>query len=209
MAAPLVDLAAPPDPDTDHHTGPKDADAVILWYGDYQCAHSARAHAVVEHVRSEFPDRVGVVFRHLPLTDIHPHAQMAAEAAEAASKSGQFWAMRAELYRHHVDLSHSRTHQIAASLDLDLEAFATELDAGTHADRVRRDVATADASGAVGTPTIFVNGRRYRGPLEPAPLAQTVTEVLLLADRARGSSSPAVNRQQDMNEQHHERGAET
>lgn len=193
VAAPLVDLAVPPDPATDHRTGSQDAGAVILWYGDYQCAHSAHAQAVVEQVRSELPDRVGVVFRHLPLADIHPHAQVAAEAAEAAAVQGRFWAMHAELYRHHADLTRSRIHQIAASLDLNLEAFTTALDAGLHAGRVARDVASADASGAVGTPTVFVNGRRHRGPLEPGPLVQTVTEALLLVGPSRGTSrSPSA-----------------
>lgn len=190
VAAPLVNLTVPPSADLDHWSGPQDAEAVILWYGDYQCPHSARAQVVIEEVHSKFPDRVGVVFRHLPLTDIHPHAQVAAEAAEAAAGQGQFWAMHTELFRHQASLTHSRIHHIATGLGLRPETLTAELDAGTHAARVERDVASAEASGAIGTPTVFVNGRRYGGPLEAASLTQTVTEALQLAEPPRSDRRP-------------------
>ncbi|WP_222264722.1 Na+/H+ antiporter NhaA [Modestobacter marinus] len=174
-------LVPPVDPAVDHVRGPVDAPLDLVEYGDVECPFCGRATGVVEELRRRFGDDLRYVFRHLPLPDVHPHAVLAAEATEAAGAQGAFWAMHDRLFAHQDQLEADQLLDHAAALGLDLGRFAEELGKGTHAGRVRADVARAEASGVRGTPTFFVNGIRHDGP--------TTTEALaaaLLATDPRG-----------------------
>jgi 2-hydroxychromene-2-carboxylate isomerase len=114
---------------------------------------------------------VGYVWRHLPLTDVHPHAQLAAEAAAA---QGKFWGMHDELIAHQGDLTARDLTRYAETLGLDTDGFSAELRTGKYAQRVAEDVATADASGVTGTPSFFINGKRHHGSYEVVSLASAV-----------------------------------
>ncbi|MHB1064082.1 MAG: Na+/H+ antiporter NhaA [Georgenia sp.] len=174
LAPPLSDLAEPIDPDVDHLLGSPDAPVTLVWYGDFACHHSAAVHPVVDHLRQASADDLTVVFRHLPIPEIHPHAQLAAEAAEAATVQGKFWGMHATLFDHHDALTPRDLVRYATTLGLDPDRFTADLVARRHALRVERDVASADDSGAAGTPTFFINGRRHTGAHDHAALSAAI-----------------------------------
>ncbi|MGH2948535.1 MAG: Na+/H+ antiporter NhaA, partial [Solirubrobacteraceae bacterium] len=161
--APVMELDAPVDPARDHIAGPVDAPLTLVEYGDFECPFCGRATGAVEALRERFGDDLRYVFRHLPLADVHPLSEMAGEAAEAAAAQGAFWAMHDRLFAHQDRLEPADLLEHAAELGLDVERFSRDLGTRAHAARVRADVASAEASGAEGTPTFFVNGRRQVG----------------------------------------------
>ncbi|WNB87472.1 DsbA family protein [Cellulomonas sp. ATA003] len=167
--------------------GPSDAPVTLVWYGDLECHHCAAASTVVDRLRETFAAELAVVFRHLPITEIHPHAQLAAEAAEAAARQGKFWNMYATLLDHQDALTPPDLAGYATTLGLDTRRFVADLEARRHALRVERDVASADDSGAAGTPTFFINGRRYAGSQDHEALAASIRH----ARRERHMFSPA------------------
>jgi NhaA family Na+:H+ antiporter len=156
-------LDPPVDPAVDHVRGPVDAPLTLVEYGDMECPFCGRATGVVTELRGRFGDELRYVFRHLPLLEVHPHAQLAAEAVEAAAAQGAFWAMHDRLFAHQDELDAPSLLEHAAALGLDLERFARELGDGTYGQRIRDDVAGAEAGGVRGTPTFFVNGVRHEG----------------------------------------------
>jgi Na+/H+ antiporter NhaA len=169
----LVDLAVPLDPDRDHFRGPADAPVTVVEYGDFECPYCGRAEPVVRELLADFGD-VHYVWRHLPLSDVHPNAELAAEASEAASAQGRFWEMHDQLLDHQGELRPRDLHGYAARLGLDLERFEDDLHRHAHAPRVEEDVDSADASGVTGTPTFFVNGRRHDGAYDIDSLTAAV-----------------------------------
>jgi Na+/H+ antiporter NhaA len=192
LAPPITDLATPVEPDIDHMLGPASAPAIIVWYGGFECPHCTRTATIIGDLRTQFDDDLAVVFRHLPLPDIHPHAVMAAEAAEAAASQGKFWHMLAALFAHHHELNSARIEELAIETGLDLDRFREHLSVRRHALRVERDIVSAEDSGAAGTPTLFINGRRYAGPNEAAALAQAVGDAL--SDGRRSTAPPGADR---------------
>ncbi|SDF97472.1 Na+/H+ antiporter NhaA [Blastococcus aurantiacus] len=166
-----VRLDPPVDPAVDHVRGPEDAPLTLVEFGDVECPFCGRATGVIGELRGRFGDELRYVFRHLPLVDVHPHAELAAEATEAAGAQGAFWAMHDRLFSHQGELDVPDLLNHAAALGLDLERFTRELGRETHAARVRDDVASAEASGVGGTPTFFVNGIRHDGPTTTDALA--------------------------------------
>ena len=158
----VVDLAEPVDPERDHVRGPMDAPVTVVEYGDFECPYCGQAESVVRELLADFGD-VRYVWRHLPLTDVHPHAQLAAEAAEAAGLQGAFWEMRDLLFDHQDALQVKDLLRHAEELGLDVERLQEALRGRKGAARVERDVESADLSGVSGTPTFFVNGRRHHG----------------------------------------------
>jgi protein-disulfide isomerase len=130
-------------------------------YGDYECPHCGAAYPIVQEVRRALGPELRFVFRHFPLSQAHPHAQRAAEAAEAAGAQGEFWGMHDLLFQNQDALEDSDLLRYAVSLKLDGERFARELSAGVHTDRVRRDFRSGVRSGVNGTPTFFINGVRH------------------------------------------------
>ena len=174
VVAPLVDLADPVDPDVDHVRGPADGRVTLVEYGDFECPYCGRAEPVIRELARDFGHDLRFVFRHLPLDDVHEHAEPAAEAAEAAGAQGRFWDMHDLLYAHQDALTEADLLEDARQLGLDLDRFTDDLSSRRYALRVARDVDSADASGVAGTPTFFVNGRRHYGAYDLDSLAAAV-----------------------------------
>jgi Na+/H+ antiporter NhaA len=181
----LVDLADDVEPDGDHIRGSEDAPVTLVEYGDYQCPYCGEAEVTIRDLLDSFGDELRYVWRQLPLNDVHPNAQMAAEAAEAAAAQGAFWEMHDKLIDHQDELTAPELSAYAEELGLDLERFWDELRRREHASRVARDVATADASGVAGTPTFFINGRRHQGAYDTDTLRAAVQRARRRA-RLRG-----------------------
>src|SRR6202035_52417 len=144
------------DPDRDHIRGPDDALVTLLEYGDFECHYCGQAESVIRELLTSHGD-VRYVWRHLPLNDVHPMAQLAAEASEAAAAQGKFWEMYDTLLRHQEALSLTDLARYAERLGLDTQRLHDELRRREHARRVTEDVASADESGVSGTPTFFIN----------------------------------------------------
>lgn len=169
-------LAQEVDPAADHVRGPADAPMTLVEYGDFECPFCARATGVSHELRHRLGDDLRYVFRHLPLLDVHPHAELAARAAVAADRQGRFWDMHDVLFARQDELELEDLLGYAAALELDVEQFARDIDLEEVHVRVRRDVASAEASGARGTPTFFVNGRRHTGPYDADALTRELSE---------------------------------
>jgi protein-disulfide isomerase len=169
----IVDLAEPVDPDRDHIRGPAEALVTVVEYGDFECPYCGQAEPVVRELLADFGD-VRYVWRHLPLTDVHPRAQLAAEAAEAAASQGAFWPMHDLLLDRQQDLRPTDLSRYAGNLEIDVERFRDDLRRHTHASRIAEDVDSASLSGVSGTPTFFINGRRHYGAYDITSLAAAV-----------------------------------
>jgi Na+/H+ antiporter NhaA len=170
----LLDLSDDVDPARDHARGPEDAPVTLLEYGDYECPYCGQAEVVIRDLLESFGDDVRYVWRHLPLNDVHPNAQMAAEAAEAAAAQDAFWGMHDKLLEHQDELAPPDLTRYAEELDLDVERFWDDLRERVHAPRIAEDVGSADASGVAGTPTFFINGKRHHGAYDIDTLTATV-----------------------------------
>jgi protein-disulfide isomerase len=146
----------------------------LLIFGDYECPYTRAAYRSVQALEAEsVPFRF--VFRHFPLVEIHPHALGAAEASEAAAAQGRFWPMHDLLFRRQKALERSDLERYADEVGLDIEQFRQEVEAHVHLDRVEGDRSSALASGAAGTPTLFVDGLPYRGSYEGAKLRRALS----------------------------------
>ncbi|MEA2496976.1 MAG: hypothetical protein QOJ29_4887, partial [Thermoleophilaceae bacterium] len=170
----LIDLSEDVDADEDHVRGPEDAPVTIVEYGDFECPYCGRAEPTIRELLSDLGEDIRYVFRHLPLNDVHPHAQLAAEAAEAAGEQGRFWEMHDLLFEHQDALRPRDIVRYANELELDAERFRRELKNHEHAGRVARDVESAELSGVSGTPTFFINGQRHHGAYDIATLKSAV-----------------------------------
>lgn len=179
-------LAQPVDPTRDHVRGPADAPLTLVEYLDFECPFCARATGVGPELRARFGDDLRYVVRHLPLPDVHPYAEGAALAAEAAAAQGRFWEMHDVLFAHQEELELEDLAGYAGRIGLDVEQFLRDLDDPAPAARIREDVAGAEASGARGTPTFFVGGLRHLGPYDTESLAEA-----LEATRGARQSDPA------------------
>ena len=172
----LVDLAVPVDPERDHLRGPAEAPVTVVEYGDFECPYCGRAEPVIRELLSDFGD-VRYVWRHLPLSDVHPDAELAAQASEAAAEQGMFWEMHDLLLGHQGALSAADLKEYAERLDLDADRVEDELLRGSHASRIEEDVDSADISGVTGTPTFFINERRHDGAYDIKTLSAAVREA--------------------------------
>ena len=179
---PVSDLTDPVDPSRDHVRGPLDAPVTLLEYGDFECPHCAGAEPVVRAVVADSGGRVRLVFRHLPLPDVHPHAALAAQAAEAAGVQGRFWEMHDLLFAHQDALTPADLARYAEQLDLDVARFNRELRDGTHARRVARDLSSAEEAGVAGTPTFFLDDVRLEGIRDEAAFRSAVAQALRAAE---------------------------
>jgi Na+/H+ antiporter NhaA len=164
-------LSMPVDPDRDHIRGPVDAPLTLVEYGDFECPFCGRTTGAIRQLRKELGDELRYVFRHLPLVDVHPHAELAAEASEAAAAQGRFWEMHDLLYEHQGALDIEDLIAYAGQLELDVDRFVDEVQCSRNAERVREDAESADASGAGGTPTFFIGEWRHTGPYDAVSLA--------------------------------------
>lgn len=170
---PIEDLDPPVDPEHDHVRGPADASVTLVEYGDHECPYCFQAEPIVRELLAGDGD-LRYIWRHLPLTDVHPRAELAAEATEAAAAQDAFWEYHALLFEHQDALRPQDLVAYADQLGLDAERFRRELRDRTHAGRVARDVESADLSAVAGTPTFFVNGRRHHGAYDVDALKDAV-----------------------------------
>lgn len=192
VAETIVDLVDDVDPERDHIRGAPNATVTVVEYGDFECPYCGRAEPAVQALLAhEANDADGVrhVFRHLPLTDVHPHAQLAAEAAEAAGAQGAYWPMHDRLFAHQDALSARDLLDHAEALGLDVERFRADLRHRTFQARVGDDIEGAGVSGVSGTPTFFVNGRRHRGVYDEAALVAAVEAARRSVAAARRRAS--------------------
>jgi protein-disulfide isomerase len=173
-AATVTDLAVPVDPERDHIRGPgQGALVTLVEYGDFECPYCGQAEPAVRELVSQYGE-LRFVFRHLPLTEVHPHAQLAAEAAEAAAEQGAFWEMHDALMDHQGALTFADLVRYAGDIGLNTERFAADLRKHVGAARVAEDVDSADLATVSGTPTFFINGNRYYGAFDLAALSEAV-----------------------------------
>jgi protein-disulfide isomerase len=147
--------------DRDHTRGPADASVTLVEYGDYECPHCGRAFPVLEDIRLLMADSLRLVFRHYPINLGHSHAQLAAEAAEAAGAQGRFWEMHAKLFVNQDALDRPSLERYAIEIGLDVARFHMELATGAHRERVLSDIESGEESGVHWTPTFFINGVRF------------------------------------------------
>jgi protein-disulfide isomerase len=159
---------------SDHAQGPEDAPVTLVEYGDYQCPFCADMHPMIKSIAKIMGTQLRFVFRHMPLLEMHPYAQHAAEAAEAAAAQGKFWEMHDAIFLQQAELGSDLLRQLALRLKLDIERFSAELEARRYRPRVKRDFMGAMRSGVAGTPTFFVNGTRYEGALDQASLMSVI-----------------------------------
>ena len=191
----ILDLADEVDPDRDHIRGPDEAPVTLIEYGDFECPYCGQAESVLRELLGKFGDELRYVWRHLPLNDVHPRAQLAAEATEAASAQGRFWEMHDLMLDNQDRLSAQDIGGYAERLGLDVDRFWDELRRHEYSNRVAEDVATADASGVSGTPSFFINGRRYQGAYDTETLEAVVRAArnrarLLAKGEAGGTPAP-------------------
>ncbi|MFL5888267.1 MAG: Na+/H+ antiporter NhaA [Solirubrobacteraceae bacterium] len=172
--AELLDLSDEVDAGRDHIRGPDEAPVTLLEYGDFECPYCGQAESAVRELLRSFGADLRYAFRHLPLADVHPNAQMAAEASEAAAAQGRFWEMHDALFDHQDALTPAALRRYAQDLGLDVERFWDEVRTREHAPRVAEDVRSADESGVAGTPTFFINGRRHQGAYDVDTLTTAV-----------------------------------
>jgi protein-disulfide isomerase len=143
----------------DHVLGPASAKATVIEYGDFECPACAQAHTAVRIILNRFGDKLRFAFRHFPQVEVHPHAELAAEAAEAAGAQGKFWQMHDLLFTHPLHLKSNNLRQYAQDLELDLERYDYEMKDHVYLQRVQEQLADGKQAGVRGTPGFFVNGR--------------------------------------------------
>jgi formate-nitrite transporter family protein len=157
---------SPPVSERDHVVGPADARVTLVEYGDFERPHCGALYPIIQAARKAFGGNLRFGFRHFPLRSSHPHALAAAKAAEAAGEQGRFWEMHDRLYQRQTELGDADLERHARELGLDVDRFRRSLADRAHEVRIREDLASAAHSGAQGTPSIFINGELYEGPLE-------------------------------------------
>ncbi len=164
--------------DRDHVLGPEDAPVTLVEYGDLECPYCRQVNPVISELRRRLGGRVRYVFRHFPIRSSHVHAQLAAEAAEAAGAQGKFWEMQEYILEHQEALDESHLLEYAAKLNLDVERFKGDLDGHVFAKRVKEDFQSGIRSGVNGTPTFFINGVRYDGAWDLESLIDAIEKPL-------------------------------
>jgi protein-disulfide isomerase len=160
--------------DRDHIQGPAEAPLTLVEYGDYECPHCGRAYPIIKEVQRRLGKQLRFVFRNFPISNLHPHAEHAAEAAEAAGAQKHFWEMHDAIFEHQSALDDRHLAAYAAAIGLDVPRFERELSGHVHAKRVREDFLSGVRSGVNGTPTFFINGIRHDDSWDP----DTLTEAL-------------------------------
>jgi NhaA family Na+:H+ antiporter len=158
--------------------GPDDSPVTLVEYGDYECPYCGQAEGSVHEIQERTGDAVRLVFRHFPNRTVHPHAKLAAEAAEAAGAQGKFWEMHELLFHHQDHLEEWDMLEYARELDLDLEKFQNDLHEHTYSAKVREDFRSGIESGVQGTPTWYINGERYDGAWDPDSLLEAVRKPM-------------------------------
>jgi protein-disulfide isomerase len=161
----------------DHSRGGEGAPATLVIYGDYECPYTRQAYRVVQRLLAEEPEVLRFVFRHFPLTSIHPHAEHASEAAEAAAAQGKFWEMHDALFAHQHALEDTDLRHYADDLALDGARFTRDLETHATKQRIADEVGSGRASGVQGTPTLYFNGHLHAGGYDEATLRAAIAHL--------------------------------
>ena len=169
-----------PDQTRDHIQGPIDAPIALLEYGDYECPFCGEVQPIVKEIQRQLGDDLCFAFRHFPLTNVHSHAEHAAEAAEAAGKQRSFWPMHETLFANQHALDDESLAEYAAALGLDEERLIKEVISGAYAGRVREDFKMGVRAGVNGTPCFFINGQRYDGARGLEPLLAALSQSAII-----------------------------
>ena len=170
-------LVIPVSEDRDHIRGPKTAPVTLVEYGDYECPFCGQVYHVLKDLRQRAGNLARFVFRNFPLTTIHPHAERAAEAAEAAGAQGKFWEMHDLLFENQQSLKDEDLLKYRVSAGLDNSRFVADMREGRYVNRVREDFLSGARSGVNGTPTFFINGARHDGSWEIGPLLAAIEDA--------------------------------
>jgi protein-disulfide isomerase len=173
----------PPVSELDHAEGPAGARITLVEYADFECPSCADAFRVLQQVKPAFGPNLRFVFRHFPLRASHPHALAAAKAAEAADAQGKFWPMYERLFQHQTQLTDTDLRHHARKLGLDLERFERDIGSRLAEVRILEDLASGARSGVNGTPSFFIHGERYRGPLDRASLIDALARAAMTVHR--------------------------
>jgi len=166
----------PPVGERDHVQGSERALVTLVEYGDYECPYCGEAYVVVKALQRHFKDKLRLVFRNFPLSEAHPHAAHAAQAAEAAAVQDKFWAMHDQLYENQQALEDEDLAQYAAALSLNIPLFNRQMTDHHVTARIREDFLSGVRSGVNGTPTFFINGVRYDGSYNLAEMIAAIDE---------------------------------
>jgi protein-disulfide isomerase len=177
MATPATFRLTEPISGRDHTRGPRTAQVSLVKYGDFECPYFRAAESIVSALIEAFGDQLTVAFRHFPLRSVHPHAQIAAEVAEAAAAQGKFWEMRDMLFAHQHALDDAHLVQYAAELALDVDRVRGELASHAHAGRVAHDWQSGLDSGVIDTPVFYIDDTRYDGPLALRNMHAAIREL--------------------------------
>jgi protein-disulfide isomerase len=161
---------SPPLEEIDHVRGERGAELELVMFGDFQCPFCLGAQSILRRVRERLGPRLRFAFRHLPIPEKHPLAPLAAEASEAAAAQGSFWEYHDALFKVQPKLSRETMLEVGRELGLDADRIAAEIDSEAHSQRIARDLDSAAASGATGTPTFFANGVRHFGAYDASSL---------------------------------------
>ena len=165
--------------DRDHVQGPVDAPLTLVMYGDFECPYTRRVRPIVHRLLHELGNRLRYAFRNFPLTQVHPHAQHASEAAEAAAGQGKFWDMYDMLFEHQRHLEDTDLARYAEQVGLEPARFGRELAGHVHAGRINEDFQSGLESGVQGTPTLFINGLRHDGSYDLKALQAAIEDAEL------------------------------
>jgi protein-disulfide isomerase len=177
----------PPVSSDDHAQGASDALVTLVEYGDYECPHCGRAYPIIKKVQQHFGKRLRLVFRNFPLSEMHPHAESAAETAEFAGAHRKFWEMHDLLFENQDRLGLPLCAELASSLALDPAILRKSLETHEFTPRVRADFSSGARSGVNGTPTFFVNGRRHDAPFDYQDLVYAIDAELSRLGKAAGA----------------------
>jgi protein-disulfide isomerase len=172
----MATLRIPPS-SHDHAKGPASAAVTLVEYGDYQCPYCGQAYWVLQDIEASFRNDLRFVFRHFPLTEVHPFAMLAAEAAEAAGARGKFWDMHAALYQNQDALDLDSVLAYGAALDLDAESMRADIESHRHVPKIQDDFMGGVRSGVNGTPCFFINGVRHDGAWDAASLSRAIAST--------------------------------
>jgi protein-disulfide isomerase len=162
----------------DHIQGKDTSPLTLLEYGDYECPYCGQAYPIIKQVQKHFGPKLRFVFRNFPVSQIHPHAQHAAEAAECAATQNKFWEMHDYLYEHQQALDDKHLEKYASELALDLARFKNDMSMHVHAARVREDFLSGVRSGVNGTPTFYIDNTRYNGSWDLETLLETLRSAI-------------------------------
>ncbi len=193
----MTSLTKPVTPE-DHIQGPEDAPVTLIEYGDFQCPHCGAAYFVLKEVQERMGDRLRFVYRHFPISQSHEYAMPAAEASESAAAQGKFWEMHDYIFEHQDLLDRQHLPQFAEAIGLSGDQVRQDLENHTYEDQIQEDFMGGVRSGVNGTPSLFINGERYNGPVALNQLLRALEESAKSCTKLSKREEVVKNRSQPL-----------